>query len=337
MRPLGAVAVLAATLPIAAGAQTVPAIQANAGAHSSVTVGQQASTPTLVTSSGGGNAAQVKPPPGWPPTLQTMAPSAPLDAKERRAVAMATAWRNQPDRPHRDPQGVLRWVFGLSQPRIVCAPFQMCDLELQPGEVINNVRLGDTGFWTVTPAISGSPRTTHLAISPRESGRSTSMIVYTDRRTYNVKLVSSQRDYTPLTGFIFPDDEQANSFAAYRDAVAGGAMAGAGPVSLAGGGIDPRRIQFLKITGDSPSWRPTEAYTDGRKTYIKFPSEMQFGDSPTIVGLNNDGGLFSAPTERRVIYRHQGDLVVVDSVLDRLKLVLGVGSGQQEVTLERPH
>ena len=328
-----AVLALAASLPAASAiAQPVPAIQTQASASAMAVA---SNTPSIV------GTTQAKPPAGWPPAVSMTGPAVPLDNKERTAVTMATQWRNRPDRPMRDPDGVLRWLVGSSQARVVCAPMEICDVELKPGEAVNNIRMGDTTFWSVTLAISGGldGRTTHVAITPREVGHPTSMIIYTDQRTYSLKLVATSRDYTPRTGFTYPESSQTqqDNWASYQVAVAGGALRKGGPAMASndGGGVDPRRIEMLEIKGDNPSWRPIAAYTDGRKTFIQFPAEMQFGESPTLLGDNNDGGLFSSPTERRVIYRVQGDRLIADTVMDKLKLVLGVGSSQRKVTIER--
>ena len=322
--------------PVVASAEQVPAIQANASASASTQIG---SVPSI----SGGSAATAKPPGGWPPLNVTIAaPAIALDKKENTAATMSASWRNKNDRPSLDSEGVLRWVFGNSQTRVVCAPLNICDIELKPGETINNIRLGDTGFWNVTLAISGSSegRVTHVAIAPKESGRSASMLIYTDQRTYSIKLVSTPSSYTAITGFTYPDPVSSSDelMANYRIAVGAGAMKKGGPVAAMAEpatASDLAHLEILKISGDNPSWRPTAAYTDGRKTYIQFPSQMQFSDSPTLLGINSDGGWFSAPSERRVIYRWMGDRMVADTVMDKLALVLGVGSTQQKVVLER--
>jgi type IV secretion system protein VirB9 len=60
---------------------------------------------------------------------------------------------------------------------------------------------------------------------------------------------------------------------------------------------------------------------------------MLSGDAPSLVSLANDGGWFSSPTKQIVNYRVQGDTYVVDRVLSRAALLLGVGSSQNEVQI----
>jgi type IV secretion system protein TrbG len=312
-----------AAIPSAAFAQNVPAIQAQSTAVASVNTGQSTSAGQHQT-----------PPAGWPPALPMTSPSAPLDHKERTAANMSAQWRNKADRPVRDANGVLRWIYGVSQARIVCAPLQACDIELKPGEVINNILIGDSTYWRHYEGISGGPegRTTHVTLQVLDAGRTSSLMIFTDQHTYNIKLVSTQAAYTPLTGFVYPQaqqDEQA-SWQNYKLAAAGH-----GGLSAPSYGVDAAHIEPLEIKGDRPSWRPKFAYTDGRKTYIEFPGEMQFSDSPTLLGVNGDGGLFSGPTTRRVIYRWEGRRIVADAVMDKMELILGVGGDQEKVLIVR--
>ncbi len=288
------------------------------------------------------NAAAGKPPEGWPPIAKLPSPPVKLDHKEVATVKTATAWRNKKDAAIKDRFGVMRWVYGKSEPRLVCAPIAVCDITLQAGETVNGVRLGEPEAWEIKLAISTEPdgRTTHVSLRPSESGHNGSLLIYTDRRTYALRIASAEQDYIPRTGFTYPDVDTGNGqdmMSAYKAAVAGGAMkTGDSTMTFANSTmIDISHIEMLRIGGDNPGWRPLVAFTDGRKTYIQFSDEMQFSDGPVLLGINNDGGLFHSPTDRRVIYRWAGDKIVADTVMDKMALVLGVGSGQQRVTLTR--
>lgn len=329
-----ALAASVSLLPFTALAQNVPAIQ-NGGASASASASAQAGSVPTIAGGQGGSTQQAKPPPGWPPITATLSvPAVSLDSKEKAAVNLSAKWRDKKDRPLMDNDGVLRWMYGNSQTRVVCSPLNISDIELKPGETVNNIRLGDTGFWNVTLAISGSPegRVTHLAITPRESGREASMLVYTDQRTYAVKLVSTAQSYTAKTGFTYADtssDSMQNTLAAYHAAV------GSSGGSSESGTSVMAHIELLKIDGDSPSWRPQAAYTDGKKTYIQFPKDIQFGEAPALLGVNADGGWFTAPSERRVIYRWMGNRIIADTVMDKIELIFGVGGSQSKVILTR--
>jgi type IV secretion system protein VirB9 len=310
-------AAAALALPASAFAQQVPAIQ-TAAASASATV-------TTTAPSGGGT---VTVPAGMPPPLHPMSPSARLNAKEKASAAQAAAWRNHTDRPARGEDGVLRWTYGASLPSVVCSPFQVCDVALQPGERVTDIHVGDSARWLIGPAVTGSgtSRTTHLIVKPTDAGLVSSMLVYTDIRTYSIKLISTQAQWTPLTAFNYPESARA-AWSRYGAESPDNVLAS----SAEGGG----EVGFgYRVSGAAP-WRPTQIYSQGGKTVIMFPGEMQYGTAPALVGLANDGGWFSSPAEQMLRYRVSGNRFIIDGLPDHFKLVAGVGGGQQKVDVRR--
>ncbi len=83
---------------------------------------------------------------------------APLNAKEKAAVALSRRWANRNEMPHAGEDGYVRFLFGAALPTVVCAPLQVCNLSLQPGEIVNSVNLGDSVRWKITPSIVGQRR-----------------------------------------------------------------------------------------------------------------------------------------------------------------------------------
>jgi type IV secretion system protein TrbG len=325
------VALLAGVPALTQAQQTqVPAIarmDASAAAHVSAAVpsnGDASNAAVKVTTAATPNTA--------PPPVNLLSPSAPLNAKEKRAVALARRWKNRSEMPQRGANGVVRFLYGATLPTVVCAPLQVCDLALQPGEIVNNVNVGDKVRWLISPAVSGSPegQVTHLIIKPTDAGLVSSLAIETDRRSYAIKLLSTQHEWMPLIAFNYPEDVQ-RQWSAYRRTVTFGAAASTLP---SGEKIADLNFGF-RLSGDHPGWRPLRVYTDGSKTYIEFPPSISSGTAPALVALDNDGGWFSTPTEQMVNYRLQGDRYIVDRVLDRAELVSGVGSDQARVVITR--
>ena len=321
-------AALLASLPVLAHAQTqVPAIQANASASASAAVTGPTDRPAAATLSA---AAPV--PAAMPPSIRLVSPAvAALNSKEQAGIALSRRWANRNVMPHAGEDGYVRFLFGATLPTVICAPLQICNLALQPGEIVNNVNLGDSVRWKVTPSVSGSAatQTTHLIIKPTDAGLISSLDIETNRRTYAVKLVSTQSSWMPLVAFNYPDDAQ-SQWQAYQQTVAFGAAATTLPT-----GENVARLQFLCISGDSANWSPIRAYTDGAKTYIEFPSSISFQAAPALVALANDGSWFSQPSTQVVNYRVLGNRFVVDAALDRAALISGVGGDQQRVLISR--
>lgn len=71
--------------------------------------------------------------------------------------------------------------------------------------------------WNISPGISGSGdnRVTHLIIKPADAGLVSSLVIETNRRTYAIKLVSTQHEWMPLVAFNCQDDMQ-SQWSAYQ-------------------------------------------------------------------------------------------------------------------------
>lgn len=255
-----------------------------------------------------------------------------LDGKEAHGIRLANEWKTHPDRPRRGADGRVKYLFGATLPTLVCTPLQVCSIELQPGEVVNDVHAGDNARWKITPATigSGSNATTVIVVKPTDAGLVTNLNVATDRRLYSIKLASTQREWIPVLSFDYPDDVE-RQWAAYREQHSRQVYNNTMPT-----GQNLANLDFgFRIGGDSPSWKPVRVYTDGSKTYIQFPSAIFQGEAPALVAKDRDAGLFSKASEKLVNYRAIGDRYVVDKVIDRASLIVGVGRNQTEVTISR--
>lgn len=138
-------------------------------------------------------------------------PNPVLTAQEKAAIVMAEKWRNTGPtgmRPVHGPDGAIRFLFGAQQPSIVCAVMQVCDVELQPGEQVNSIHIGDSARWNIEPAITGNgaSEVQHLIIKPMDVGLETSVVVTTNRRSYHLRLRSHRTKFMPRVSFTYPED-----------------------------------------------------------------------------------------------------------------------------------
>jgi type IV secretion system protein VirB9 len=96
---------------------------------------------------------------------------------------------------YRTPDDVLFPYDEGPKPMLDCAPLRTTDIQLEPGETITDVAMGDTERWMATPASSGDPRNPvpHLAVKPQAPGIATNLTIYTTKHIYHLLLRSRGR------------------------------------------------------------------------------------------------------------------------------------------------
>lgn len=255
----------------------------------------------------------------------------PLSNQEQAGVQAASKARNmQSVKPVATPDGVVRFPFGASRPVVVCAVLQVCDIELQPGEVITDLKVGDPRF-ELTPSISGPEgnQTMHVVVKPFDVGLKTSLIIPTDRRVYHIELRSHLEQYMSRVGFFYPDDQKKLIAVAKRQEAAERKRQEMPNTGEYLGDLDFN----YRIEGDAP-WRPIRVYNDGQKTIIQMPADVGRTEAP-IFSVLRGGGWFSDPEKVVVNYRLQGDRYIVDAIFDRGVLFAGVGGDERSVEIRR--
>lgn len=270
------------------------------------------------------------------------------------ALRLANAWQSGDGPVTTSSDGRVLFLFGQSRPTVVCAIFTVCDIGLEPGEVIDSVNLGDAARWDVQQARVGEPGalTEHLVIKPLDTELRTTMFIATNRRAYMIELVSDDRDAMSKVGFLYPSGgARDGGIVARRAASGGGGRRGdvellpppeprsEEPTVIT---VDPTPVGDEVIAGNldfgyrigaaSVPWRPIRAYDDGRRTYIDLDRDrVASGELPVL--LVND-------TDRRgrmINYRYDAEAArfVVDGLFDSASLVLGKGGRGKKVSIRR--
>jgi type IV secretion system protein VirB9 len=244
-----------------------------------------------------------------------------LSANEAKGTGISGRWRGSRGLVTKGPDGKVVFLYGEIQPSVVCSPLQVCDIELQAGEVVRDVLVGDTVRWKVEPATSGvaGGQAIHLIVKPAEPGLVTSMVVTTSRRTYHIQLKSHQTQYMARVGFEFPEDVST------KLADANARMEAS---TIPGAGVPAEQLQFGYSISGSAGWRPSRVYSDGTKTYIQFPRSISGQDAPVLF-------VVSGGQNRVVNYRMKNDMMIVDYNVDKAVLVSGVGWKQEKITIRR--
>ncbi len=251
----------------------------------------------------------------------TASPGQAADHNANRGTQLSGQWQDAGAVMTRGPDGQVIYLFGETQPTVVCAPLQLCEVQLQPGEAVRDVLVGDTVRWQVEPASSGSPQGQRISliVKPAEAGLKTSMVVTTSRRTYHINLQSHPMRYMARVAFKYPEDVR-QQLAAVNQKISDSTIPGAG--------VPAEQLRFNFSISGSARWKPTRVYTDGTKTYIQFPSQLGSGDAPVLY-------VVSGGQNQIVNYRLNNNMMVVDYLIDRAVLISGVGRQQQKITINR--
>jgi type IV secretion system protein VirB9 len=247
--------------------------------------------------------------------------------------AAMRAWKAGQPAPIIRTTEFIQYPYGLTEAVVTCEPLRVCDIELDAGEEIQNVSIGDTSRWLVHPAFSGARETLtpHVMVKPSEYGVATNAVITTNRRTYYLGLVSKAKNdpgYVRRVKFYYPLDlvEQANGTFRAR-----AAAARREPDATITRGLAPERLSFGYeiVGGQGLAWRPVRAFDDGQHVYIQMPATVEASEAPALL-VQSRGG-----ESALVNYRVRLPYYIVDRLFDAAVLIVGVGRQQDRVTIRR--
>lgn len=254
---------------------------------------------------------------------------------EDAAVAQAKKWQQTGQaKPIISDDGRIMYPFGQYLPKLTCTVMRVCDIQLQPGELVTGKPVaGDTARWMMSKQVSGAgdKAITHVIVKPTDTNIQTNVIITTDRRTYQIELSSSanEKDYLNMIGFYYPEeitsewDESAKLKA--REQKAHDSLVAA---ELPVGAADRLDFDYSIDGGSDVSFKPTRVYNDGLKTYIQLPDGVPMSEAPVLLLIDKDN------KPAIVNYRAKTPtLYEVDKLFDKAMLVLGTDGNEQKVTI----
>lgn len=273
-------------------------------------------------------------------------PEPPPPAAAPGVTALATVAPRPGGPPASDPTPTLRsdaieYPYGESQPTVTCTPLSACDVELQAGEQVHGIALGDTERWLASPLFSGAPEALvpHVVVKPRDYDLATNLVIATTRRTYHLSLISPPRSqaasiYVRRVTFRYPDElvavwnraEDLRRTESEREAQRVAAPLESPSLTDLEFGY---RIEVPR--SGKPEWTPVRVFDDGRRTYLEMPRALAATDAPALFALEEGGS--TAIINYRVA--ETGRWWIADGVYSQLRLVLGVGRHQRFVTISR--
>ena len=261
-------------------------------------------------------------------------PAAPTGAQllaQQPAEIQAAIKEHQPNTKwpvYRTAVRVLYPYADGAEPVVDCAPLRTTDLQLQAGETITDVALGDSERWMATPAASGDPRNAvpHLAVKPQLAGLETNLTIYTTKHIYHL-LLRARGHALREVQFYYPDE----LLAAMQEADAAAKNTTDPAVDSNNvnpdAHVNPAQLNFAyTVAGADVPWKPIRAFDDGSHVYVQMPTGMKSSEAPALL-INAGSG------SQMANYRVAGSYYVVDRLFSDAVMVAGVGREQDRVTI----
>lgn len=246
------------------------------------------------------------------------------------AVAQAKVWQSGGKaKPIMSSDGKIIFAYGQSMPKLTCSPTRACDVEMEPGEKIKKLILGDKVNWASAGAESIEKGQTiqHMVFQPHDKDVETNAIITTDRRTYHIRLFSPKREgeYLNRVGFYYPQElvteweskessEESDKKKEERTNIL------LSPVSV-------DKLDFGYRMEGKADFQPIRVFNDGERTYFEMPDSLNNGENPVLFLYDEKNDVML------VNYRRQEDPVSrkVHYVVDKLFVHCELKAGSESV------
>jgi len=179
-------------------------------------------------------------------------------------------------------------------------------IEFADDERIENVAVGDSAAWQITP----NRRASLLFVKPLSAHSRTNMTVVTDHRTYMFDLVAGDKSSTPVYAlkFSYPHDKAAEAAAKPVQ------QAAATPPPAVQATMIAEKLHFDWNTKGNGKLLPSRVFDDGASLYLAWTKDTPL---PAILTQSEDR------KEGPVNYRLSGEYIVISPIPQNLVLRYG--------------
>ena len=216
-----------------------------------------------------------------------------------------------------DPRLLSRLFDAHAVVRIDGRPNVETTIRFGDDELIENVAIGDSNAWQVTP----NKRANLLFVKPLNAKAATNMTVVTSQHTYYFDLVSSPKEGAPVYELAFTYPKEAKPAAAKAADASGPNAAELAAATDPQSITDPSQLNFAWSGAGDRKLLPARIFDDGNSTYLTWP---QRSPVPAILVKDRTGA------EGPVNYSVHGDVIVVETVPRQLIF----RSGKQMATID---
>jgi type IV secretion system protein VirB9 len=238
-------------------------------------------------------------------------------------------------RPVKVPAGAAEKVYDYAPGVAVEIPVGIgapLDIVLEPGEQVRQIVDGDRApveqgqsrRWEVREGSegSGTDLRPHVFVTASAPGLTNGLVITTTRRSYYLMCKSVPKSPIRVVRWHYPQDGP-------------GATPPLETVAETPGLLphpeQPMRYHVgyqVQVSQPTPAWAPRQVVDDGKKLYIVYPEVTLFERVPLLRGVGPNG-------PELVNARQFLNVVIVDGLLPRAELRVGVGERAEVVTITR--
>jgi len=196
--------------------------------------------------------------------------------------------------------GTVRFKYGKSMPTVFCKPNNATSIELEAGEVIQVPKSGDSERWyldIVTHKNNQGSNSTYILIKPSVPNLETNLLIYTNRRIYTIRLISSDFLWTPFVAFDYQkqQDKTINK-----------------KISIHVRNKSSTKTNTRYNIYVDSKWKPASIYNKYGKTYIRASKSSIFSSKLFIINKNKN---------QPISYQYKNGYIVVNAIIQNAILI----------------
>lgn len=189
----------------------------------------------------------------------------------------------------------------------------------EPGEVIlETPYVSEPDVWRFSRGIglkNGVPQH-HLLVKPDYSNLNSTLVVVTDKRVYQMELVSTKTTYMPTVQWLYPQTiTDGETWKQYQEE----------KLFTETENVRNENISFdykMRYPAfNPPSWLPVRVYDDGQKTYIELDEKSLLTEYPAVFNEKKE----------IINYRVKDNVIIIDQLIEKVTLNLD----GKKVTVEK--
>ena len=235
-----------------------------------------------------------------------------LTSMEKKSISMAKAWMNNNSKIVKQADGSLAFYYGDNMPSLICKPLNATVIKLEKGETVKDIKSGDSARWKFDSVDGDNPS---ILVKPTKANIMTNLIIFTDRRIYNIKLISTKSSWLPSISFIYDKKNTNTNLSSIFDPEDKTEVTTYKTDKKLSTKKQPKKYQSEYIISSDGSWKPSNVFTRNGKTYINIDSRDE-NNLPRLYIINGN-------SSKTINYTYKNTQLLVNGIIKKAILIKG--------------